>query len=173
MKLNDNKGATGVDITVAIVILMIFVTFITSLFYNLSTSSVRIERKTTATYLAITTIEGLKEIGFEGIKTSDVVDRRLTTVEQITGQNVEAGWKIDVSSGQTIIDIPQGYTVKISIENPRNSENAADDKLGEIAKLVRVEVSYTTGKDIDKDGNKDEEKVQIETLVKKHIETGD
>ena len=53
------------------------------------------------------------------------------------------------------IEIPNGYTVKISIENPNNDVN-----IGQVVKIITAEVTYQLG-------NADtEEKVMIQTLVK-------
>ena len=51
MKLKDNKGVTGIDVAIATLILIAFVSLITGLFYNLTSTSKRIERKSTATSL--------------------------------------------------------------------------------------------------------------------------
>ena len=60
MKLKNNKGFTGVDVAVSLVILLVFIAFISALFYNVSTTTKRIERKTQATDIAIAFIEAMK-----------------------------------------------------------------------------------------------------------------
>lgn len=144
MKLKSNKGFTGVDAAVAITILLIFVTFVASLFYNLANTSKRVERKAIATNLAIEVIEALKITEFsvleENMGESISVDKN--AIEEITGEQ---------------IIIPNGYGVKITIANP-NTENINPEEAGQIVKLIKSEVSYTE--------NNHEQTVMIETLVK-------
>ena len=134
MKLKNNKGAAGADVAIAIVILMLFLTLIAGLFYNLSSSSNRIERKAKATNLAIEIIEALKVTAFENLYS--------TEEDQMTIQELN-------SYASKQISIPNGYTIKILIEN-YNNEN--------LIKILRVEVSYEINKQL--------ETINIETLVK-------
>ena len=53
MKIKDEKGFTGIDITVAVIIIMLFMTLIGTIFYNITASHRQLERKTEATYIAI------------------------------------------------------------------------------------------------------------------------
>ena len=101
MKLKDNKGVTGVDVAISLVIIIIFVSFIAALFYNVSTTSKRIDRKTTATNLAVEVIEAMKSVGCEQLA-SNTEETELTTENMSTLIFKQ-------------IDIPNGYTVKISI----------------------------------------------------------
>lgn len=140
MKLKDNKGLTGVDVAVSIVILLIFVSFITSLFYNLSNTSKRIEKKATATNLAIEVIEAMKATEFTTLAgyTADQKEMTADDITNLTGK---------------VLTIPNGYTVKISIKNPND-----DDNMGQVIKIITSEISYTENKKV--------ETVKIETLVK-------
>lgn len=152
MNLKDNKGVTGVDVAVATVILIVFVSLIAALFYNLSSTSKKIERKSTATNIAIEIIEALKVTNFADLSAHEVVEEEVTSsdLNALTGKDIE---------------IPNGYTVKITIKNPEK-DGAEDLTMGEVVKVVVSEVSYSTGKDLNKDGNIDLETVKIETLVK-------
>ena len=102
MKLKNNKGAAGADVAIAIVILMLFLTLIAGLFYNLSSSSNRIERKAKATNLAIEIIEALKVTAFENLYS--------TEEDQMTIQELN-------SYASKQISIPNGYTIKILRSN--------------------------------------------------------
>lgn len=139
MNLKNNKGVTGVDIAISIVILIIFVSFIAAMFYNLSKSSKELERKTTATNLAIEIIETMKITEFDLLTIRDYAEINEDGLYQLLGQNIE---------------IPNGYTVNLAIKNP---EDNAD--MGELMKTVSVEVIFKQQKDLT-------EKVSIETLIK-------
>ena len=60
-KLKSNKGITGIDATIAIVILMIFVPLVTTLFSNIYNITKKANRKVTATNIAIQVIESIKQ----------------------------------------------------------------------------------------------------------------
>ena len=60
MNLKSQKGITSMDVTVAIMIIVIFSSIIVSLYQNYSISSKRIERKAEATEYAIETVEEIK-----------------------------------------------------------------------------------------------------------------
>ena len=142
MKLKNNKGFTGVDVAVSLVILLVFIAFISALFYNVSTTTKRIERKTQATDIAIAFIEAMKVTPFATLSANQQTEVAMTTetFKNLTGKEIE---------------IPNGYTVKISIENPNNDVN-----IGQVVKIITAEVTYQLG-------NADtEEKVMIQTLVK-------
>lgn len=152
MNLKDNKGITGVDVAVATVILIVFVSLVAGLFYNLSSTSKSIERKSTATNLAIEVIEALKITDFTVLYEYEAVQKEMTSEE------------LETLTGKTI-EIPNGYTVAISITNPE-TDGEEDLTMGEYVKIVTSEVSYLTSKDLNNDGYKDVETIKIETLVK-------
>ena len=125
MKLKNCKGISGVDITISIGILIIFVSLIAGLFYNLASSSKQIERKAVATNLAIEIIEALKVTDFSNLNSTE---KNQMTIEQLN----------EYSSKQ--ISIPKEYTTKILIENYKNED---------ILKTLRVEVSYEVNNQIE------------------------
>lgn len=116
MKLKDNKGVTGIDIAVAVVILILFVSLITGLFYNLSTSTKRIDRKVVATNIAVDTIEKMKLVEFN----------KLTETERKNIENSD----IDILSS---VSVPKGYTVEYAIDN-YNDQN--------VVKIISAFVKY-------------------------------
>ena len=50
MNVKSQKGFTGIDITIAIIVITLFVSIISVVFYNITISSKKVERKTEATY---------------------------------------------------------------------------------------------------------------------------
>lgn len=150
MKLKNNKGFTGVDIAVSLVILLIFVSFIAALFYNLSNTSKRVERKTQATNIAIEFIEAMKATPFNNLLAVSDNYKIPTTITKEDFKNLT----------EKEINIPNGYTVKISIQNPKDSSGTESVEMGQVMKIITAEVTYRIG-------NTDtDEKVVIETLVK-------
>ena len=122
MKIKDEKGFTGVDIAISTVVIIVFLGLITGLFYNLASSSAKVERKTRATNLAIEIIEALKVINFDALVS--------TETDQMTIDEVNA-------FSDKEINIPNGYSYKILIEDYQN---------GGIVKTLKVEITYKQGK---------------------------
>lgn len=68
MKMKSEKGYTGIDIAISVVIIFIFVSLLAILSYHINSSSKEIELKSEATSLAIDEIEKMKNISFDDIK---------------------------------------------------------------------------------------------------------
>lgn len=66
--MKDEKGYTGVDIAISVVVLFIFVSIIANLSYSFNSSSKEVALKAQATSLAIDEIENMKKKDFEEIK---------------------------------------------------------------------------------------------------------
>mgnify|MGYP005788594509 FL=1 len=122
MKIKVEKGFTGVDVAIATVVIIVFLGFIAGLFYNLASTSTRVERKTRATNLAIEIIEALKVTNF-----NDLVS---TETDQMTIEELN-----NLASKE--ISIPNGYSYKILIEDYQN---------GGVVKTLKVEITYKQGK---------------------------
>ena len=138
MKLKNNKGVTGVDIAISVLILIIFVSLIAGLFYNMGITSKKIDRKAEATNLAIGAIERMKLVDFadlENTKTNDDDGRK-----GINESNIPT---------LTDLDVPNGYKVEISVED-------YDD--GSVAKIIRAYVTYME--------NNQNQEIKIETIKK-------
>ena len=60
MKIKSERGFTGIDIAISVIVLFIFVSLIAMLVYNSNSSTREVELKSEATYLAIDEIEKIK-----------------------------------------------------------------------------------------------------------------
>lgn len=65
MKIRSEKGFTGIDIAVSVVIMFIFISVVAMLVYQVNSTSKQIELKGNAIYFAINEIEDVKINGFE------------------------------------------------------------------------------------------------------------
>ena len=65
MKIKSERGFTGIDIAISVIVLFIFVSLIAMLVYNSNSSTREVELKSEATYLAIDEIEKIKNAGFD------------------------------------------------------------------------------------------------------------
>ena len=63
MKIKNNKGFVGVDTSIAIIILLIFIPTITAMIYNINKENKNVERKSQALNFAVNVMETAKGIG--------------------------------------------------------------------------------------------------------------
>ena len=116
MNIKSEKGITGIDITVATLVVTIFISLIGVLIYSSNVNSQKIARRTEATNHAINLIEEIKAKAFNEV---DDVDE------------------------ESIENTP--YYKKIIVEDYKDLKNSEDIEEG-IIKKVTVEVSYREGK---------------------------
>lgn len=133
MKLKNNKGITGVDVTVSIIILVLFTSLISSMFYNINIAKKAIDRKTNATYIAIQVIEAIKQLNYDEIP--EGIDEATSTMT-LSELNSKLSAK-----GIKEIELANGYTLEIVIENYKKLKN--DKTLEDIIKSVTAKVNYT------------------------------
>lgn len=67
MKLKNNKGYTGIDSSIAIIIILIFVPTIFGIVYNLQNTRARTERKVTALNIATDILEIVRSLDYSDI----------------------------------------------------------------------------------------------------------
>ncbi len=134
-KLKEEKGITGIDIIVSVIIITMFVALIAIIFANITSNSQGINRKTEATHKAISLIEEIKNAGIENVD------------------------KFIDAEGSSILDEeknPTPYTKKVTVIDYTEMEGN-EDKIPGIVKKVTVEVSYQNGGKT--------EKVELSTLL--------
>lgn len=123
MDLHSEKGFTGIDIAVSVVIIFLFISIIASLIYNVNSKSREIELKTEAIYIAINEIEQIKNDGYE----------KYGTLSRTDGNNV-------VCSDQEI-EGQEGYYKTIEVIDYTDLEGN-QDKVKNIVKKATVKISY-------------------------------
>lgn len=129
-KLKNEKGVTGIDISIATIVILLFVSIIASLIYSFSEASKGIERKSEATHLAIQIIENIKQMNYEDVMEDKNGGINLEYIKQKTGQEIDA---------------LSGYNITINVENYK--DKMQDDTLEDVIKIVKVTIDYTLGKD--------------------------
>ena len=125
MKIKSEKGITGIDITVSILVITIFISLIGVLIFNIDSQSKSIERRTEAAYQAVNLIEELKGMTIEEL--------------EALSEDEKNGY-IDETS----------YTKQIEIVDYKDltEENQNDDTIQSgILKKVTVTVLYKDGAD--------------------------
>ena len=123
MKFYSEKGYTGVDIAISVIVIFIFVSLISFLIYRFNSSAKEVELKSEATSIAVEEIEKVKQDGFDGMNKDTKKDKNGNSLENQKVENKEGFFK-------TII--VQDYA---DLDN--NSE-----KIPNLVKKVTVKISY-------------------------------
>ena len=125
MKINSEKGFTGVEIAIAVVLIFIFVSIIAMLNYNFNSKSKEIELKAKATEIAINEIEDVKNKGFaefDGMNKASTQDKHGNDLaNQPTGE--------------------EGFYRTILVEDYTDMDGNAS-KTSNLVKKVTVQISY-------------------------------
>lgn len=122
-KWNNQKGITGADVVLAVLIILTTVSVIAMVYVNLITSSSEAKRKTGASQIATNIIENMSQIYYG-------------EMEETLSQNAQQENQTYTVSTNKIFNtkIPKGYQVKITLEN--------DNTLKLVTKAI-VMVTYT------------------------------
>lgn len=122
MNIKSEKGFTGIEISISIVVIFIFTTIIAILCYNINSASEEIELKSTALDIALQGIETMK-------------NKTITELNSISTNETKEQ------------EIEEGFTREISIIDYADIANTATR---DIVKKVTVTVKYKFKKQIEK-----------------------
>lgn len=124
MKFYSEKGYTGVDIAISVIVIFIFVSLISFLIYRFNSSAKEVELKSEATSIAVEEIEKVKQDGFEkydGMNKDTKEDKNGNSLENQKVENKEGFFKTiivqdyaDLDNSEKIPNLVKKVTVKIS-----------------------------------------------------------
>lgn len=135
-KIKKNRGVTGIDASIAVTILMIFVPLITTIISNTINVKEKINRKVIATNLAIQAIESVKQISAldEGVISNQVVFDGKKGGHYVYGsENFPKGYtvEVEVKKGSSL-DKNVTVTVTVTYQN-----NIGDEELVFTTKITK------------------------------------
>lgn len=123
MNIRSQKGYTGIDIAVSVIVITIFISLIAVLIYRFNSSSNELQLKSKATEIAIDEIETVKKNG----------------IEQYVNQSgeIESNSVVMDSEGKKI----EGFYKTITVEDYTDTEGN-ENKIPNLVKRVTVTISY-------------------------------
>ena len=130
MKFKSEKGVTGIDITLSVILISIFIGLITTLAYNLESKSKKLDRQAEAVYYAVNSIEKAKGLNFSDLPT-------------VASRNN----KLSILPDGYINDTPYYRTTEV-VDYAQMPENQGKNPKPDVAKKITVTISY---KDKEKD----------------------
>lgn len=125
MKIKNEKGVTGIEVAIAVVLIFIFVSVIASLIYRINSKSKEIELKSEAIYIAVDEIETIKAKDF-----SEFEELNITSTKDKDGN--------DLANQPTS---KEGFYKTIVVEDYTDKEENKD-KIPNLVKRVTVKISY-------------------------------
>lgn len=143
MELKKQEGFTGIDISIAIIILLIFVSIIATLSYQMNSAYKEIERRGQAIEIAVEEIEKIKNDGFEkyqGLYATSITDNE---GNDLVNQEIEG---------------KQGYTKTIIIKD-YTEITGNEDKIKDAVKKATVKIAYQS--------KGEEQTVELSTILSK------
>ena len=149
MNLKKNEGYVGIDISVALIILLILVPIITGMIYNINKENNNLERKSQALNFAVNVMETSKGIELEELEISNLEQEVSTYFKdvEITNTNYNDGVLICTKDSVT-------YELKIEIKDYSEIDDTIEENK---AKKVSVVVTYLVGGD--------EQSIDLSTIV--------
>lgn len=144
MKLKSEKGFTLIDITVAIIVILAFMSLISVIFFNITKTSKGIERESEATFIATSVIEDVKSQEYDNVRVTNQGILNENVISSQNGTNINSYTYID---GKKVnVTLTDGYTCILTVQNyvPSNRTEANTD----LVKLILVSVSYKLGGEV-------------------------
>lgn len=122
-RLKSEKGSAGIDISVSVIMIFIFVSIVSSLVYQINSKTKEIETQTDAINLAINEASKIKAEGIEQYKGKTVANGNSEVVkdEEVSGH--------------------QGFYKTVTVEDYTDLNNKSSKK-SDIVKRVKVKISY-------------------------------
>lgn len=118
--LQSQNGFTGIDVSIAIVILFIFTILISTIFVNIYLQLISAQRNATANFYATSISELVDKMYYQDITNESML-------ESINGMNIANGYTATV---QVERYVPEGYT----------EQNSKD-----LVKIVTISIQYNVG----------------------------
>ena len=125
--MKSERGFTAIDVSIAIILIFIFVSILAVLFFQYNNSSQELERKSQATYYAISEIEQIKNSNFD-----EYIGMGITQIDTIEEGNIQ----VENESGN-IEDTEYYKTITVedySLTRPK--------KKIDYVKTIKVQISY-------------------------------
>ncbi len=135
--LKKNNGFTQADIVISIVILMLFTTLVSALFYNSYISSIKSKRHSEATTYLSKIFESTELISYNNLE-NEIID----VINKIDSNKL-SGTIVENGNAQTNLSTP--YKAEVEIMNYNQIEGNADKE--DLVKQITVTIKYNSRKD--------------------------
>lgn len=133
MKINlkEKRGFTTVDLSIAMIIIIIFVVIMTSISNSVYSSSMEAKRTAVALNYAVDIFEHIGEVDISEVKASRNL-LNISSLQKFVCENAMTANGIDIITGKI-----GTYEIRLEIEDYRNDE---------IVKIITLKITYPVSK---------------------------
>lgn len=132
--LKDRKGITSIDLSIAMIVVLIFTIIMSSISYNVYASSMEAKRTAVAINYAVDIFEHIGALDFEDVIASyDLLDT--DSLKDFEYNQVTTNNNIDTITGKI-----GTYNIEIIIEDLDKNEDSKGDGL---IKLITLNINYS------------------------------
>lgn len=143
MDIKSENGITGIDLTIAIIVVMLFVSLITTLYLNIYNSSITTKRKTTANTYMETVFNEIKKADFSTVSTKqEVIDNGKDELLEYLKSNIKDKNITFYRTG----DMPEDEPYKIEINVEKYNETEGNEWKKDLIRTVYITIHYRIGK---------------------------
>ena len=164
MNLKNNKGYTGVDVSVAIIIIMLFIPTIFGMTYNINKTKANITKKSYASQIATKILNIAKTTEYEKLSEgfnedpTDDTSNFLNKLISIYGELDSSNTYNDISQDNsyqycyfhTTGENGEMYEIQVGVKDFYPANNNANEVEKDILKKVKVRVAYSSGAKLEK-----------------------
>lgn len=150
MNLKEENGFSGVDISISIIILFIFISVIATLWYEFNSSSQKIKKRGDAIEIAINEIEDIKSKGFvefEGLNSKSEIDKNGKNLKEQKIEGKSGYYKTilvqDYNEINTLPNIKENIVKKVSVII--TYQYKGEEQKVELSTIFSNEKSYLNG----------------------------
>lgn len=157
-KIKQNKGFTGMDLSVSVIVILISVSIIATMIYNLYLSGSGIKRNVIATDYAINVLETIQAIEYSKVtfKESNELKNILDTLLKTEGTYDSTTNTYTANTSKINNNYDNNYKIEVIIEKYSDKFNTGEKE--DYIKIITVRVEYSLGK------NKTDESINKEVL---------
>ena len=141
MNLRKNGGFTGVDVSIAIIIILIFVPTIFGTVYNIQLSNNWVRRESEALNIATTILETAKSMEYSKVNLDDEDSEFVFKLRQKYNRNSSVNYNEYYFNGQE----DDMYKINVTVSNYYPDGTTQENKK-DLIKKVKAEVTYPVGK---------------------------
>ena len=141
-KIKKNNGITQMDLTIAVIVIVLFVSVISTLFYNVYIRGQAVKRSSEANGLIVQILESISAIPYDDIVIEEDGSSIITLLDNIgiEKQSIENS----VYTGKI-----SGYTITVKVEKYIDLEQNKDKlDLEDVIKIITVKVGYKVSDNI-------------------------
>ena len=156
-KLENNKAFTGLDISISVIVILISISVIAAMIYNLYITGAGVKRDVVATDYAINVQELIQSTSYDEVTfvDNDALKEKLDDFFGKSGEIKDGKYNIIMGTQGTSNN---NFDITVGIEKYKDTHPDKEDYI----KIVKVTIKYNLGKQNSQNAN--EETLEISTL---------